>query len=97
VKSRTEESTEPYNQLRMQDACRHASVAGSGVGVTSMWARRGGNTLILFRKEGKYVRGHDLQEANVSRPIFTKTTLGMAKPRSTIFGDPKLQFSQQRW
>jgi hypothetical protein len=51
------------------------------------------NTLILFRKEGKYVRGHDLQEANVSRPIFMKTTLGMTKPRSTIFGDRKLQFS----
>jgi branched-subunit amino acid ABC-type transport system permease component len=34
-----------------------------------------------------------LQEVNVSRPIFTKTTLVIAKVRSTMFGDPKLQFS----
>jgi hypothetical protein len=36
---------------------------------------------------------HGLQETDVWRPIFTKTTLGMAKLQSAIFGDPKLQFS----
>jgi hypothetical protein len=51
------------------------------------------NTLNLIRKEGKYVEGYDLQETNVSRPIFTKTTLEMAKLRSAMFGDLKLQFS----
>jgi hypothetical protein len=51
------------------------------------------NTCIFFRKEGKYTEGHGLQEANVSRPIFTKMTLEMAKLRNTMFGDPKLQFS----
>lgn len=51
------------------------------------------NISILIRKEEKYIQGYELQEANVSRPIFAIATFEMAKVRSAMFRDPKLQFS----
>jgi hypothetical protein len=51
------------------------------------------NINILIRKEEKYIQGYELQEANVSRPIFAIATFEMAKVPSAMFRDPKLQFS----